>query len=187
MRHFEIPLLVWLLLITLMGCKGERAEQTDDTQKITEVVLNKIIAGYKSQFEAKNVGPANLSIAFVDKYEKGSRGSLSDKNIRQHWLYENGKLAQSTPSRRQEIIQNKTYINSRRFFKTGIATFAIYREEGKTLVQIDVIWSGDYGHGELYEVLVNPEGELSLELIGPLWVWVASRLRHTPDSKEFLV
>jgi len=150
--------------------KNGQSSKSDKQGKIIQAILREIIEHYKF-LEAKGQGPKEISIAQVDTKKDDILLHL-DSHILKHWMYKDGKLSESKPSVREQIMKENAYWNEpgERFYKIGLITFAIFSDNEGQTVQIDESWEGKYGSGVLYRIETTPEGEIKLRQIRPLWI-----------------
>jgi|GEM_PF-3548228 len=149
--------------------KKGQSSKSDKQDKIIQAILKEIIEHYKF-LEEKGQGPKEISIAQVDT-KKDDIQLYRDSHILKHWTYKDGKLSESKPSVREQIMKENAYWNEpgERFYKIGLITFAIFSDNEGQTVQINESWEGKYGSGVLYRIETTPGGEIKLKQIRLIW------------------
>ncbi len=166
----DISIIIFIGLFLLSYSSIIQAAE-DKNNEIIKAVLNKVVEDYKYQINSYGKEmPLKVSIALVEQqFDRGDPLEFC-KNVKKHWLYENGSISESVLSVREKICQDRTDLSYpyRRLF--SIVTFAIFTKEDKATVQLDENWFAQNGEGALYEVIKESNGKISLKILNGLWV-----------------
>jgi len=171
MRYMLLVMFIGFFLSFYSIIQAADDKRNTPETEIIKAVLNKTAEDYAHQINAYGQEmPLKVSIALVE--QQFNRGDPLEfcKNVKKHWLYENGSISESEFSTREKFCQDRTYLSYPPHRLFSIVTFTIFTKGDKSTVQLDENWFAQNGRGELYEVIKEPDGKISLKILNGLWI-----------------